>query len=329
MRLAWLGLLVSIAAPLAQGSEARDWLERMNRALAERNYDATFIHARGNRAETLRIMHRVRNDEICERLMSLDGSGREFIRQGDQIRYFLPAQRKVLLERRPRAGGLLPTFPRLDAASTEWYALGEVREVRWRERDARLVALQPRDPYRYGYRVWIDARTHMPLKSELFDEGGQVLEQITFTNLAVFDDLPDEMFQPPPSSKNFREVTYVAAEPSLKRAENAALVWNVRILPRGFRLTQRGEQLLPGADSPVSHLVFSDGLASVSVFIGRRLPPRTSKEIALERQIGAATTVSTEVEGYEVVVVGEVPMRTARFIAAQLKAEGVRTAEAR
>lgn len=329
MRRRWLLCLLTLVVPLAEGSEARDWLERMNRALAERSYDATFIHTRGNRSETLRILHRVRDGEICERLMSLDGSGREFIRQGEQIRYFLPAQRKVLLERRPRAGGLLPNFPRLDAASAEWYELGEVREVRWRDRDARLVSLQPRDPYRYGYRVWIDTRTQMPLKSELFDANAQVLEQITFSALAVFDDLPDEMFRAPPASKDYREVTQGGAELAARRSETEALVWSVRNLPRGFRLTQRGEQLLPGAEAPVSHLVFSDGLASVSVFIGRRLPPRASKEIALERQIGAATTVSTEVEGHEVVVVGEVPMQTARYIASQLKAEAARSASVR
>lgn len=324
MRRLLIGLLL-LSAPLTQAGEARDWLERMNRALAERSYDGTFIHTRGGRSETLRIVHRVRGEEICERLMSLDGSGREFIRRGEQIRYFLPAQRKILLERRPREGGLLPTFTRLDAASSEWYELSEVQEVRWRDRDARLIVLQPRDPYRYGHRVWIDARTHMPLKSELFDERAQVLEQITFANLAVFQDLPDELFQPAPASKDFREVTSMTAEQAVRRGPGASMVWNVRNLPRGFRLLQRREQLLPGAESPVSHLVFSDGLASVSVFIGRRLPPRASKEIALERQIGAATTVSTEVDGHEVVVVGEVPMQTARLIAAQLRAEGLRT----
>jgi len=83
-------------------------------------------------------------------------------------------------------------------------------------------------------------------------------------------------------------------------------------------VTQRGEQTLPGTDDPVSHIVLSDGLASVSVFIGARLPPRSAKEIALERQIGASTAFSTFLHGHHVVVIGEIPVQTARLIASEL-----------
>jgi negative regulator of sigma E activity len=36
--------------------------------------------------------------------------------------------------------------------------------------------------------------------------------------------------------------------------------------------------------------------------------------------LGASTTYSTEVAGHQIVVVGEVPPNTARFIASQLQA---------
>ncbi len=73
----WLAALTAVALPIgAFASEARDWLERMNKALSERSYDGTFFHTRGGRAESMRIVHRVQEGEVCERLMSLDGSGR-------------------------------------------------------------------------------------------------------------------------------------------------------------------------------------------------------------------------------------------------------------
>src|SRR5437762_11538679 len=53
------------------------WLERMNRALTTRNYDGTFSHWHGGRVEMLRIIHRVQDGTVSERLASLDGSGRE------------------------------------------------------------------------------------------------------------------------------------------------------------------------------------------------------------------------------------------------------------
>jgi sigma-E factor negative regulatory protein RseB len=91
-------------------------------------------------------------------------------------------------------------------------------------------------------------------------------------------------------------------------------------LPQGFRLTQQVEQTLPGTDRPVSHLVFSDGLASVSVFIGAAVTLEAAQQQVGGTQQGAATTLVTVIDGKPAVVVGEVPLRTARMIASQLKA---------
>lgn len=316
-RLALGAVLVFVLPMSAFADDARDWLERMNRALAEESYEGTFFHQRGEVSESLRIHHRVRNGEVAERLVSLDGSGREFIRVGDELSYILPDQRTVLIERRPRTGGLLPSFPRFDDRTAQFYRLEPVKRARVQERDARLVTLVPLDPYRYGFRVWIDARTTLPLKSELYDRRGQVLERIAFTNLQVAEDIPDATFQPAVSLEGFRRIDSDRGV-RLRVTTDSASVWNLRTTPRGFRLTQRAKQTLPGADDPVSHLVLSDGLASVSVFIGSRLPPQSAKELAIERQIGASTAYSTFVHGHHVVVVGEVPVQTAKLIAAEL-----------
>ncbi len=309
--------LLSLLPVKAMAQDARDWLERMNRALAEKSYEGTFFHERGGHSESMRIHHRVRDGEVAERLVSLDRSGREFIRLGDELSYVLPDQRVVLVERRPRRGGLLPNFPRLDDYTAQFYRLEPVRQTRFNARDARLVSLVPLDPYRFGYRVWIDARTGMPLKSELYDRSGRVLERIVFATLQVVADLSDATFKPGIPTEGFRRIESEGGVRYRTVADSAA-VWTVRTAPQGFRVTQRGEQLLPGADEPVSHLVLSDGLASVSVFIGARMPPRSAKEIAVERQIGASAAYSTFLHGHHVVVVGEIPVQTARLIAAGL-----------
>lgn len=314
----WLAV-AALCTPIgAVASESREWLERMNQALAQRTYDGTFFHSRGGQTESLRILHRVRDGEVCERLMSLDGSGREFARCGGETRYVFPDERVVLVERGTREGRLLPTFPRLDADSAALYESGEVKRVRLMQRDTRRVSLKPRDPYRYGYRVWIDARSHLPIKTELIDADERVVEQLVFASLALMKDLPDSVFAPP----NIEGLRWVRADaPTV--APRAALAWVARSLPRGFRLTQQVEQRLPGAEASVSHLVFSDGLASVSVFIGARMPPRAAKELARGRQIGASTTFATEIDGHQIVVVGEVPPETARYIASQIRAASV------
>ncbi len=314
-------VVIALVAPAAAlADDAREWLESMNRALAEKSYEGTFFHERGGESESLRIHHRVRGGEVAERLVSLDGSGREFIRLGDELSYILPDQRTILIERRPRAGGLLPSFPRFDDRTARFYRLEPVQRARFNDRDARLVTLMPLDPYRYGFRVWIDARTRLPLKSELYDRRGQVLERIAFASLQVSRDIPDSTFTPAVSTEGFRRIESDRGV-RLRTVSDNASIWNLRTAPRGFRVTQRARQTLPGAEEPVSHLVLSDGLASVSVFIGARLPPKSAKEIAIERQIGASTAFSTFIHGHHVVVVGEVPVQTAKLIASELSPE--------
>jgi sigma-E factor negative regulatory protein RseB len=232
-------VVIALVAPAAAlADDAREWLESMNRALAEKSYEGTFFHERGGESESLRIHHRVRGGEVAERLVSLDGSGREFIRLGDELSYILPDQRTILIERRPRAGGLLPSFPRFDDRTARFYRLEPVQRARFNDRDARLVTLMPLDPYRYGFRVWIDARTRLPLKSELYDRRGQVLERIAFASLQVSRDIPDSTFTPAVSTEGFRRIESDRGV-RLRTVSDNASIWNLRTAPRGFRVTQR------------------------------------------------------------------------------------------
>src|SRR3984893_5073885 len=88
-------------AALAEEPVPAQWLERMNQALTTRNYDGTFSHWHGGHVEMLRIIHRVQDGTVSERLASLDGSGREFIRAGASLSCYLPDKRTVLVEQRP------------------------------------------------------------------------------------------------------------------------------------------------------------------------------------------------------------------------------------
>ncbi len=326
--LAWVAcagvVAVGHAAPaharpsVAANADAHALLHRMNEALAQRNYIGTLRHDRNGRSETLRIIHRVRDGEVAERIVPLDGSRREFIRRGRELFCFLPDHGIVLVERRPRAGGMLSTLPQLDARSGQAYELQAVKRVRQQGRIAHLVSLVPRDGFRYGYRVWIDDRTAMPIKTELRDAGGQVIEETSFTELTLPANIPDSAFQPSVSTANLRWYRS-APVPVVAAARPPSPVWVASQLPPGFRLTQSSRQNLPGAEGEVEHLVFSDGFASVSVFIGSPAPPPVRVPGVGTGLTGGSTTYVTRVEGRPLTVVGEVPLRTARFIAAQVR----------
>jgi sigma-E factor negative regulatory protein RseB len=310
-RVAALTLLMGVG--VAFGAEPKEWLERMNKALTTTNYVGVFTHVRGTRAETLRIIHRVRGRDVSERLLSLDASGREFIREGDELTCYFPDKRTVLVERRSPDGPLLGALPSLADGDAQVYEVRGGERERLLGRTTRVVALHPRDEYRYGYRLWIDEQTYMPLKTQLCDQSGQVIEQILFSSIDLPERIPDSMFKPQVDASNFR---WLRADRRVASTASPAL-WEAMRLPPGFRMSTRSNQSMPGSSEPVAHLVFTVGVASVSVFVEPR--KRDAKPAEGPARVGSSSAFSTVVDDHQVTAVGEVPPNTVKFIATQVK----------
>jgi sigma-E factor negative regulatory protein RseB len=323
-RYGWLAFALVVATAVA-AEEPTQWLQRMNQALTTRNYDGTFSHWQGGRVEMLRIIHRVQDGAVAERLVSLDGSGREFIRSGSDLACYLPDKKTVLVERRPADESLLGGFPAVNDQTAKFYDIQEVARTRFNRRDTRVITVNPKDEFRYGYRLWIDETTAMPLKTQLCDGHGRVIEQIVFASLTLANRIPDTAFKPEVSTEGFqwlRNESPAAKEPP----ENAAMAWNDLKLPPGFKMAVRSAQVMPGSTDPVSHLVFSDGLASVSVFVeiqGKAKDPPDQEETGEESaRLGSSSVYSTFMSGHKVTAVGEVPPATVREIATSFSSQG-------
>jgi sigma-E factor negative regulatory protein RseB len=306
-----------VGAAAAVADEPARWLERMNQALTTRNYDGTFSHWYGGHVETLRIIHRVQDGTVSERLASLDGSGREFIRTGASLACYLPDKRQVLVEQRPAEESLV-SFPTVNDQTASFYDIREVARTRLNRRDTHVIKVTPKDEYRYGYRLWIDDSTAMPLKTQLCDAHGKVIEQIVFASLTLSSRIPDSAFKPEISTEGFEWLRNESVRPATGAA---SLAWNATRLPPGFKMTARSAQTLPGATDPVDHLVFTDGMASVSVFVEsqrQQFPERTPWTESTA--VGSSSAFSTFVDGHKITAVGEVPPETVQFIATQFKA---------
>ena len=181
-------------------------------------------------------------------------------------------------------------------------------------RTTRVVALHPRDEYRYGYRLWIDEQTSMPLKTQLCNQSGAVIEQIVFSTIDLPERIPDSMFKPQMDASNYR---WLRADRQVASNCRAGL-WEAMRLPPGFRMATRSAQSMPGSSEPVAHLVFTDGIASVSVFVEPRKPD--TKPTEGPARVGSSSAFSTVVDDHQVTAVGEVPPNTVEFIAKQVKA---------
>lgn len=297
----------------AANLDAREWLQRMSQALVERNYDGRFIHTTDTESETMRIVHRNEHGKITERLVSLDGMGREYIRTNSEVTYYMPDQRSVLVERRTDSDALLTLIPEYKPGLDAYYefSTGPVKQVL--ERRAQLVTVQPRDEFRYGYRLWLDVETAMPLKSQLLDHQGRVLEQVAFAELSLRQHIADRDLRPRVNTSGYE---WVRHEIRRRTITQESIGWQVRNLPPGFKLKVTRLQPVVGSSAPVKHLVYSDGLATISVFIE---PKSSADELATGLQrVGSAYALNTENSGYEVTAVGEVPASTLRTLVSSL-----------
>jgi sigma-E factor negative regulatory protein RseB len=312
-------LAVALAGALAGAARAAQpavWLERMNHALTHLDYEGTFAHWQSGRLQMLRIIHRIKNGVVAERLESLDGSGRELIRTGTRLTCYLPDQHEVLVEHVPRDSSLLASLPVYDRHIARFYVIHAGPRVRVDRHATRLITVMPRDRYRYGYRLWID-HAGMPLKIQLWNvrHGGRVVEQIAFATLTIEPHIPNSAFMPHLSTAGYRWLRNRAAPPS-----SGGLAWGAAWLPPGFHMATHVVQVMPGVPGSVDHLVYTDGLASVSVFVQRHAAPRAAHPVIEAARMGASYVFSTIVDGHRVTAVGQAPALTVRSIAASVRA---------
>jgi sigma-E factor negative regulatory protein RseB len=296
-------IAAAVTLPARAADDARAWLERMSATLASASYDGEFEIESAGKRERMRIVHRVQGGRVCERLTSLSSAGRELVRDGDEVVAYLPDQHLAIIERRPERGALLGRVPRFGAELEQWYTVSiEGRTAELNGRPAVQVAVRPRDRYRFGHRLWIDEATAMPVRTELADAQGRPLERLRFTRLELRDDISDAELETGHDRRSFRWIRQVG-QPS-----EAEAAWVVRRPPPGFRLSASALQDMVGVPEPVRHLVFSDGLVSVSLFIHAPVPGKPPQ--LGSGRAGAASAFSMLVDGHQVTAVGEVPAAT-------------------
>jgi sigma-E factor negative regulatory protein RseB len=186
-----------------------------------------------------------------------------------------------------------------------------VSEERVAGRKAVLLAIRPHDEFRYGHRLWLDIETGFPLQTKLMSNDGATIEQVQFADISLDQEIHASALAPSTSIENFRWFT----QPQREINHVVDSPWNSDVLPAGFRVISTHGENLPGRDVPVIHILYSDGLANVSVFI----EPANDKKFARRSRVGASNSYSVENGGYQVTAVGEVPAATVEKIATSMQ----------
>jgi len=307
-----LVLLHTTDAAAASGRATPDeWLERMASVVNSIDYEGTVIRRKDGRAEALKVMHRVVDGVVNEKVTTQEGEGLEIIRNGNDVHCILPDKKSVLIEEWNDRSTLFSTLPRSELRFGSEYDLSIVREERVAGRRALLLAIRPHDIYRFGQRLLLDRETAFPLRTELVGSDGAILEQLKFADISFNTTITDAALEPSLSIENF---TWYS-EPARAETTDIDTDWGCDDLPGGFRVVSTRKEAMPGLDTPVTHIVYSDGLATVSVFISAQ----QDRDIAERHRVGAANSYSTLIDDYQVTAVGEVPAVTGERIAQSMR----------
>jgi len=308
------------AAPLP---EATSLIARMRAAAATLNYDGVVLYQRGTDVLTMRIVHRGTPGPESERIVTLDGPPREIVRDGRHVTCVYSDDQSVMVDKRGPRNPLAFGVDLTDAALLEHYQFETTHETRVVGRQAFGVEIRPLESTRYGYRLWIDQGNGMLLKSAVVGPSGRVLEQTRFTHVEFPETIDDGQLTPQYTDSEFAWFSYdaEASEPRPGVARARGESWDVTWLPTGFEMTDQAEEQLIDHDTRVSHRVYTDGLAMVSVFVEPVLGEvRTELGFA---SIGAINTFSRVAGGYKVTVVGELPRTTISRIATSVEARRI------
>src|ERR687896_991313 len=305
---------LSLSAPLWAGdtsAQARAIINRMSLAVRTLNYMGTLVYLRGSHAISMQVIHKAEVDTEQERLISLSGPAREVIRKDGEVTCIFPDDRAIMVDKTPPRLRLASTLPQPIEKIADLYSFSVLGGDRIAGRPAWVLRIVPKQPDRYGYRLWIETSTHLLLRSKVIDASGTVLEQVLFTAIDTPQHIADEMLKPSISGQGY---TWYTNEPPVSAGASAKPgQWQIGWLPQGFTVQGQGVQAMVASREPVNHVLISDGLATVSVFI-ERFTGKTDRIEELS-SVGAVNTYSTVAHGYQITGVGEVPAATLRQIA--------------
>lgn len=310
--LAFVLLLPAVIAQASLQSDAltvRGWLEKMVNAVHTLSYQGTFVHLHENHLESMKIIHDINSEGESERLISLNGVAREVVRDNASVTCIAPDAKSVSIGSRVLGQGFTAVLS-IDVDQLEahyrFFLLGEARVA---DRATVVVAIVPKDHYRYGYRIYIDSQHGLPLKTDMLDANGDAISQMMFTQLQVDTDVETLMKPSMAGKENYR---WVQQKPLRKMPEGGDNGWRFNSLPAGYAITfharKRGENQGPEID----HYVISDGLASLSLYI-----EKAAAENGLQGRsnMGVVNAYGNRYQDYQVTVIGEVPTQTAEQVA--------------
>lgn len=320
MKTVWSVVLLGFAAPLlAAEQDGLTWLTKMANASRKLNYSGTFIYQHGDRIETSRIVHFVNpaGGEF-EKLETLDGPPREVIRTNDQVTCYSPDTKTVIIEKRS-ARRFPALFPDQLVGVADNYVVNVGVMDRVAGYDCQVVVLVPKDSLRYGHQFCAEAASGLPLRARTLSEKKLLLESFAFTEVRLGGRFSRDQVRSRYADKSQKwKVDHSALVLSDVPADTG---WTLTRQPAGFKKLTELKRSIAGRGAVVSHIVYSDGLAAISVFIEPLPKSRPARSLSHQ---GAVNIYVRPMADHMVTVLGETPAATVMQVANSLELRGER-----
>ena len=305
-----LTLISASSFAVDQTPPAQKLIRQMSEANHELNYEGIFIYRRHGKMDTMRIIHKVGENGIQERIVSLTGFAREVIRDKNSVTCILPDNESVMVEKSSPRQFRISQLPEQINRVSEYYTFSIAGQDRVANRPAWVVDILPRDDFRYGYQLWIDLESKLLLKSELKNKEGTPLEQFFFAKLQIVEEIPDEWLRPEISGVGYTWHDNSSEDFPVHQGD---ISWKATWMPDGFVMSDQEKQSVEESQMPVEHLMYSDGLATVSVFVEKIDKP--VNVVTGPSSMGGVNTFSTMTDSYLITAIGEVPRDTVKLFA--------------
>jgi len=292
----------------AMSATVQDWIQKMSNSSHRGNYQGTFVFWRDQKLESMSIAHGSKDGRIWVGLQSLNGEPRQLIHENGEVISIFPGKQLVSINEMTSNLPFHPDLPKDIKQLNKHYELSLQGQDRVANRDTQIIQVKPKDGFRYGFKYWLDKDTGLMLRCDVINQRKKVLEHMMFTEFEYMQSPPAMAFKQTAIPKTFKVIRQ--NESDSKKADNS---WSVNQLPKGFMLTKNIIKPMRKKQNSVQQLVFSDGLASVSVFIDQNVT--APHRLDGHTKMGSINAFGVMMDKHQITAIGEVPMETVKLIA--------------
>lgn len=304
-------MLMGTVSFASSQDDAMQWIQKMSRAMQELSYQGRFVYMHNGQLESMSIVHV--NDEFGhrERLISLNGEAREILRDDKNLTCIWPSSKQVVVDQANQANNVSPIWIPEDVVRlSKYYEFNMAGYDRIADHDAVIISILPMDEFRYGMKVWLDTDTGLLVQSSVMDGKGDSVEQVMFTELTLLNDEQKHSFSVLPKIDNSYALirSHEGQDGNRFRSDNK---WQLNSVPGGFWLASAFRKKMTVSDEVTQQMIFTDGMASVSIFIEQT----NGDQLSGESSMGAVNAFGTRYKDFTITAIGEVPALTVRQMA--------------